>query len=506
MSTKPHIVNSLFWLTLAEILFNVSGYIIHAVAGRVLGPADYGRYSLVITLTTVVIILIGNGIPTAMSKYLSEAFEKEPGMVPVIKRQGIRLQMLLMGTVTLAFFLSAPVIAQVLQDPTLTPLFRFSSLIIPAFAASSFYFYYFTGLHLFQHQAALKMFRSVMRIVVTVSLVVLFHVYGAIAGYILAPLFTFMLGLYLDKKLSNSISSQTKRGLSLSVSSPEKKKEEFPWRKLLNYAWPLTLFMLFYEVFISIDLYLVKGLLQDDTLTGYYNAALTIGRIPYYLFYALSIVLLPALAKMSSEKNTQEMQKLMTQSLRYAGITLLPTFILLWAYAEPAVVFLFGAQYTAAAPALQVLTFGLSWLTVFYLVCSAFNGIGHAKLSMWLAVIGALANTILNYTLIPKFGLMGAAYATTVSAIITTLITLVISQRYIPVSIHLDGIFKTLLAGALLWILALALPTGHNLVFIVYSTLLSTLYLGVLYFLKVLTPEDLNRFTKAFAKKRESQS
>ncbi|MGB5018305.1 MAG: oligosaccharide flippase family protein, partial [Candidatus Moraniibacteriota bacterium] len=62
---------SLVWLTIAEMLFNISGYVIHAVAGRILGPADYGRYALVITLTTTVIILIGNGIPTAMSRYLS---------------------------------------------------------------------------------------------------------------------------------------------------------------------------------------------------------------------------------------------------------------------------------------------------------------------------------------------------------------------------------------------------------------------------------------------------
>jgi stage V sporulation protein B len=494
MSGKPHIVKSLFWLTLAEILFNLSGYVIHAVAGRVLGPADYGRYSLVITLTTVIVILIGNGIPTAMSKYLSEVFEKDPKMVPAIKRQGVRLQLLLMGTVTAVFFLLAPVIAWILRDPTLTPLFRLSAFIIPAFAASSFYFYYFTGLHLFKHQAVLKMFRSVIRIAVTVSLVVLFHLYGAIVGYILAPLLTFFLGLYLDRK------EQRKNSAAL-----EGKGLDFPWRRLLNYAWPLTLFMLFYEIFVSIDLYLIKSLLKDDTLTGYYNAAITVGRIPYYLFYALSIVLLPALAKMSSEKNREEMSRLMTQSLRYAGIILLPTFVLLYAYAEPTIAFLFGSQYVPAAPALQVLTFGLSWLTVFYLVCSALNGIGQARLSMWLAVIGALANTALNYAFIPRFGLMGAAYATTFSAIAVTLVTLTFSQKVIPAHLNLVGMAKTILAGALLWYATEWLPASGWL-FIPFSVGLGCAYVVALFFVGVLTNEDLSRFTKAFSKKKALSS
>jgi stage V sporulation protein B len=492
MPSKPHLVKSIFWLTVAEVLFNLSGYVIHAVAGRVLGPADYGRYSLVITLTTVIVILIGNGIPTAMSKYLSEAFEKDPAMVPAIKRQGVRLQLLLMGSVTAAFFLAAPAIAWMLRDPTLTPLFRLSAFIIPAFAASSFYFYYFTGLHLFKHQAALKMFRSVMRIAVTVSLVVLFRLYGAVAGYILAPLLTFLLGLYLDRKEYRK-----------NYAAIEDKSLEFPWRKLLNYAWPLTLFMLFYELFVSVDLYLVKGLLRDDALTGYYNAAITLGRIPHYLFYALSIVLLPALAKMSSEKNLEEMSRLMTQSLRYAGIVLLPTFVLLFAYAEPAVILLFGPEYAPAAPSLQVLAFGLSWLTVFYLVCSALNGIGRARLSMWLAVFGALANTALNYALIPKYGLMGSAYATAFSSVVVTAVALAFSRKHIPFRTARAGTAKTALAGLGLYFATQALP-ADDWTFIPYGALLGTAYLAALYAAKVLRPDDVTRLAKAFRRKKAS--
>ncbi len=190
--SRQHIVRSVFWLTVSEIIFNISGYIVHSGVGRILGPADYGRYGLVVTLTTMVIVLIGNGIPTAMSKYLSEIFETRPEMINVIKKQTMLLQIILIGLVTVVFFLLAPLIAKLLGDTTLTSLFQLSSLIIPAFAAASFYFYYFTGIHRFNIQAILKTVRSVAKVIFIIGLAYFFKVEGSIAGYIVAPFFGFL--------------------------------------------------------------------------------------------------------------------------------------------------------------------------------------------------------------------------------------------------------------------------------------------------------------------------
>lgn len=487
MSRTP-LARSLVWLTIAEVLFNISGYVIHAVAGHILGPADYGRFGLIITLTTVVVTLIGNGIPTAMSRYLSEAFEKDKGLTLAIRRQGIRLQTILMTIVTVIFFLSAPLIARFLNDPTLTPLFRFSALIIPAFAAASFYFYYFTGVHLFHYQAILKMFRSVLRIVVTVSMIVFFGLNGAIAGYILAPLLTFVLALFFDYRASQQL------GL-LDEALPH---TDFPWRKMLDYAWPLTLFMLFYELFISADLYLVKAILCDDYSTGLYNAALTLGRVPYYIFYALSIVLLPAMAKMNSEGKHVEMRSLMTQSLRYAGIILLPVFILLFQYASPALGFLFGSKYTApeAVISLQTLAFGLSFLTVFYLIASALNGIGKAHFAMWLTFFALIGNIALNWWFLHLFNnIIGAALATTLASFFAGGIALYILFRHIPIDLSLLKISKTLIVSVALWYASAHLP-ANDWHFIPYSCALGAGYITILFALDILTHKDWEKFFK----------
>jgi len=181
---KSNIAKSALWVTVSEIFFNLSGFIIHSILGRILGPADYGRYGLVVTLTTMVIVLIGNGIPTAMAKYISEVFETNPRMVLKIKNQAITLQTAIIGVITLIFYFSSGLISRALGDPTLAPLFRFSTLIIPAFAAASFYFSYYTGLHNFNTQATLKTVRSILRIGFVVGLALIFGLKGSISGYV----------------------------------------------------------------------------------------------------------------------------------------------------------------------------------------------------------------------------------------------------------------------------------------------------------------------------------
>ncbi len=490
MSTP--LVRSLASLTLAEVLFNLSGYIIHAVAGRVLGPSEYGRYGLVVTLTTTVIILIGNGIPTAMSRYLSEYFEKDPGMVGVIKRTGAKLQLFLIAGVTAIFFFAAPLISRLLGDPTLTPLFRFSSLIIPAFAASSFYFYYFTGIHRFHYQAILKMARAVLRVAIIVPFVFLYKIYGAIAGYILVPFLTFLLGVFFDRKTS--------------IAFPREdvpKTRAFPWQTLLASAWPITLFLVFYEIFISIDLYLVKALLANDTETGYYNAATTLARLPSYLFYALSIVLLPALAKLKSDGDPEKISRLLGNALRYAGIILLPLFILLFSYAEPVMTLFFGKAYLEAVSIFRILVFGLSFLTVFYTVSMGMIGLGHGKLVATLACVGTFANAGLITILIPSLGTEGAAWATTVTTTLVTLTLLVFTRRFVALSFFFSAGAKTLLAGALLFAGTIIFPS-NSIFFILPALLLGAGYIALLFLFGVLTAKDTENFLSVFRGKRNS--
>jgi len=471
-----NLAKSALWLTSAEIVFNISSYVIHSAIGRILTPADYGRFGLTITLTTMIIILIGRGIPTAMTKYLSEVFESKPEWVLPIKRKAAFLQFILMSCVTVIFFFLAPVIAWSLGDPTLAPLFRLSALIIPSFALASFYVQYYTGLHQFNIQSVLKVARSLARVFFIILLAYFFSVKGAITGFVIAPLIVFFVALIIDI-------------FWISKKYPTQKSLVFDWKKLLSYAWQIVIFFLAYELFISIDLYLVKGLLGDDHLTGIYNGALTVGRIPYYLFYALTIILLPVISKTTSENDHEKTNEIVSNSLRLMIVLLVPIVILMSYFAKPIIELFYGVNYLDAAMPMSVLVYGVGFLTIFYVMCFVMNGAGKTKIPMKLSIIGLVLNIVLNYFFIKKFGIIGSAWAITISSFAIMFLMIFYLQKEFKLTIKLKDLAKIILAGVVIYFFSQLFPQSQWM-FILWGGILFIIYLIILLILGEIKKED----------------
>ena len=500
-----NLAKSAIWVTISEIIFNLSGYIIHSAVGRILGPADYGRYGLVVTLTTMVIILIGNGVPTAMAKYISEIFESNPRLVGVIKRKAMILQTIVVGAITVVFFFSIPLIANALSDPSLIKLFRISTLIIPAFALASFYHLYYTGLHKFNLQSFLKISRSVLRIIIIIALAYLYKVEGSVAGYIIAPFMVFLIAWAIDefrvsKEVEKNIVKQDSAN-TLGSFATAQDDQSFPWKKLVDYAWQIIIFFLAYELLISIDLYLVKGLLKDDYLTGIYNSALTVGRIPYYVFYALTVILLPVISKSTAENNSRRTTNIISNSLRLMLILLVPSVILMAVFSSSVIEFFYGAKYIEASLPMSILVIGVGFLTIFYVMSFVMNGAGKTKIPMVISIFGVVINAVLNYILIKKYALVGSAVATSFTSFLAMLLMLYYLYRDFKVSLKVSSLSKVALAGVLMYFLAQLFSHGR-FIFILWSIILFAFYLLVLYLLKEIKKEDLEYFRGGISKKK----
>lgn len=479
-----HFSRALIWLTVSEIIFNLAGYVIHASLGRILGPEDYGRFGVVVTLTTMIIVLLGNGIPTAMSKYLAESFDTHPERVKGIKNTAIWLQTLLMIPASIIFYLISPWIATtVLRDETLTTLFQVSAFIIPCFAFASFYFYYYTGLHYFRLQAVLKTLRAVFRIVFIVGFAYLWGVTGAVSGYIVAPLAVFAVALLYDLvKVNPSL-------------PPKDSQFTLAKKDLFQYAWPFTLFLIFYELVLTADLYFVKALLQSDYLTGLYNATITVGRIPYYLFYALTIILLPAIAKAKTVNSGKEVQQLVQKTLLLIYTLLIPMVTFLYAYSKEVLLFFYGQKYIEATPSFEIFVFGAGFLTIFYVLAFALHGAGRVKVPMTLSLIGVILLSGLNLSLVPLYQLSGAAWAVTITSFFLAGAAFLYTSQEFKVSLLPRAFFLSLFSATFFTALALVIPTNQYW-FIPTGAMLFAAHLGVLYLLNVIKIEDFLKSKK----------
>ncbi len=479
---RQSVTSSLLWLFIAEIVFNFSGYIIHAFLARFFGPSDYGRYSLVITLATMIIMLIGNGIPTAMSKYISGIFETKPGLVLIIKRQAAIIQILFIGVATLIFYALAPLIAWLLNDLSLIPLLRLSAFILPTFAAASFYLYFYVGIHRFRLQSILKLVRSAARIILVILLAYFFHLKGSVAGYIFAPATVFLTAWIIDRFWINR-------------NFPKKTSETFDWKKLLRYAWPVTLFMIFYEIMNTIDIYMVKSILKSDYLTGIYNSALTAGRIPFYLFQALTLAMLPSISRVTEKNDYKEANRIISQTFRLLVMFLLPIAIIFLVYSAPIIQFFFGSSFLEGNTPLKIIAAETGFLTIFYIMSFALNGAGKVKIPMYVALAGMLLNAILNYLLVPPYAILGSAIATAINSVFIALISLFFAQKYFGVFIKIKALLRIALAGAVMYFCSYFFPP-QKWIFILWGIILSGVYILVLYILREFTKDDVETFKK----------
>lgn len=485
------LVKASLWLSLSELAFNLSGYVIHAALGRFLGPSEYGRYSLIVTFSTMIIVLIGTGIPTAMSKYLSEIFNTHPEYIPAIKKTGAKLQVTLIAIITVVYFGMAPLFAGILHDQSLVPLFRISSLVIPAFALASFYFYYYTGIQQFGKQAFLKFTRSIAKVVFIIGLGYKYKAAGAVIGQALAP-FT----VFIDAYLLDPYRGKKAKNL------PAARNYEFHWKKLLNFAWPITLFMIFYELMITIDLYLVKSILKNDTLTGIYSAALTVGRIPYYAFYFLTIILLPKISQTTAQGLEQETKNTLQTAMRFLFMFLIPIVALLALFSESAVRFFYGSQYSDAGEPMSILAIGVGFLTVFYILSFVLNGAGKNKVPMWVAFGGAVMNFFLNYVFIRRYGLIGSAMATTITSVIAMVVAAAYTHSRIASLIRISSLIKFTIASLLMYGAGTQFFGQGRYVFILWSFLLLVLYLVLLYLMGEIRPKDKDIFWSVIRRRK----
>ena len=469
-------------INISELFFIVSSYFIHVYLGRVFTPEEYGRYNLIIMLSTMTIVFIGDGVPKALSKYISQYPKKEK----IIKRKAAILQFIIVTFVTAAYYFLAPFIADLLNDETLIPLIRLSTLIIPAFAAASFYNNYFNGLKKFGMQAAQRSIRSLSRFIAILTLAYFFSVKGAISGYIIAPLLVFIFSFFADKNRNKKIEG------------------DFSYKELLFFGLRVISFMLAFKLMTSIDMMLIKRYLNDDYWTGMYATVIVIGQIPFYFFSNLAFLMLPTISNLLEEKTKEHARQLIQSSMRYIILLIIPTVVSVVVFSRQIIRFLYSEKYIDSEPALRIFVVGVGALTIFFICTFILNGSNNVKKSAVITWIGLLINLSLNVYLIPKMGIKGAAISTLITSGALMFISLKMVREEFGRFLKVDYIFKAIIAVMICFFffeyidktIVTLIPQGISFFL---------LYFFILALLKVFKEDDIQKLKDIFFKKRKKR-
>ncbi len=397
-----------FSLFFAQLVFLLSGYGINIFLARAFGPADYGLYSIVISLITLLSLVLISGTHSAVSKFVSQHKEKAES----IKRAALKLNSVIAAIAFFAYFFAADLIASLLNDSSLTPFIRFSSIIIPGYFLYPVFLGYFNGLKKYKMQSLITIVYSLAKFFLIISFVLIgFSVFGAIGGFALASIAALLFGLFF--------------------SSFNKASEHFSCKRLLYLAVPITFFAFALEFSLSLGLLAVKSLLGGNDLAGYYNAALQISRLPYYFSVSLGAAFFPLASSSFSEKNKTEFRYHFKKTLKYFAIFAVPCALLVSLFSKPIVEMLFGAEFVSSAQVLSILGIASIFVCLFYILCIALIAIEKQKQAMFISLAVLVIAFILNAFLVPILSLEGAAIATLIAFIIGSVISSIAVWRFI---------------------------------------------------------------------------
>ena len=96
-------------------------------------------------------------------------------------------------------------------------------------------------------------------------------------------------------------------------------------------------------------------------------------------------------------------------------LVVLPLVLLILLFATEIIRLLYGNDYAPGSTALIILSFGIAMNDFSGTAGNILVGSGHTKLNLVCEAIAAVMNILLNILLIPRYGITGAAVATSIS-------------------------------------------------------------------------------------------
>jgi O-antigen/teichoic acid export membrane protein len=172
---------------------------------------------------------------------------------------------------------------------------------------------------------------------------------------------------------------------------------------------------------LRIDVFFVN-FFAGASQVGIYTVAISIANILLYVPTAVKSVLMPYIASQGSKEITPKLSRLLILIQSVLSVGLIPV---VWFIVKP----FFGDEFGFSRILFLVLLPGSTFWAIFGLLTSDLEGRGLPWKASSISMASALATIILDIALIPVWGALGAALASTITYAISMLLAVVLYQR-----------------------------------------------------------------------------
>lgn len=380
------------WMMLAKILSLIISFVTTIFIARKLGPENYGQLSYAISFVGLFSFIATMGLdqvlfrdlvkyPDKKNKYLGSAF--------IIRMVAAFLA--IAACLIVAIFLSNNDVSEILI------------FII----ASTFIFNAFQIINYEFQAIAQAKYPSIVSLIIVIILNILKLIIIATGKGVIYLAFILLLESILYA------------GFYILIYKWKLKKRMLDWKfdkttslNLIRDSWPMIFASAFALIYARIDQVMIKNMI-DTSSVGIYDAAVRVSEAWYFVPGIIISSLFPAIVNSRERKDIyrERLKKLLILLVSLSVIVALAVSI----FAPFIIKILYGSEFMDSVNILKIYIWSGVWFSIGMLVTSYLVAENFRKILFFSSFLGMSINVVLNLIFIPRFGIIGSAWATFIS-------------------------------------------------------------------------------------------
>lgn len=400
-------------LTASQLITLMITFVSAMLLSRFRTLTEYGTYSQLIVIVTLVVSVFSLGLPNSTNFFLARAKDgKERSEFLSVFYTLCTLLSIAMAVIV-PFI--APIFGRYFDNPYITQYTYFLAI------------YPWTQLTVSNISNVLVVYNKTLKLLVVNSVNAMVSIVSIIAVQVFSLGFSSYMLFFLCGEIAISVWIYV---IVFRLEGNIKPKFDKKWLKLIiSYSIPIGFASLVSTVNIEIDKLMIGNFFDTETMAIYTNSA---KELPFYVFgTALTAVILPQIAIKLKNKDNMKAVELWSKAVELSYLVIAFCVMACIVFAPQIIAILYSEKYLPGVTVFRIYSLNLILKTTYFGMI--LNASGKTKYVLYSSIVSLALNCILNYLLFKVCGMLGPAIATVLSIAIIAVFQLRYSSKILGV-------------------------------------------------------------------------
>lgn len=389
-----------FYIFTSQIIVLIFSFISSILIARVLGPSGKGTLSLLILIPTLLTVLSTLGLEISSIYFIGKKKYSADEITSTLYTFAIIVSPILIIIFFIIFILFPNILPSINSKLLLFTLFTIPFILISGFSTSII-----TTEYKFLKVSIIPVMQTGLYFLFLIPFVVLINlnIVGGILAYLLSFLFSACLSVLYVKQIVN-FNFRFKYNV---------------FKDLIKFGLKSYLAIILQQFNLRFDMFLVN-LFLGIKFVGYYSVSVVAAEIVWYISRSTGRVLFPIVSKTEVDEANRVTPKTCRHTLFLTTICA----IILFLISSPLIIFLYGKRFSPAIIPLWLLLPGIIFYSIPLVLSGDLTGRGKPIIASIAGGVSFSLSVLLDILFIPKWGVAGASFVSTISYLVYAIIML----------------------------------------------------------------------------------